>query len=337
MFRRYSALTLVVGAAALAGTALRAQETPAPAAGGEEVALVYKFKPGQLQRFRSTTNVDLTLTPQGDAGGGLGPIPMTGKTEMVYSEKVTGASNGTGTLAWKLEAMTMNFNILGSNFGMTRKNGKWVSTLNGQPAPEGVGGPGAGAAAAMQTSATIKRGPRGETSGPGGSTATAGQLLGGAALSSSLLPDRPVKVGVSWETTQMVSPNVPGPAGAAAPAPPIEVKFTHTLKELQKRNGNVHALIESVGSGTAPEGAAGSSASQSITGTSRFDLTRGVLAGGQYQIDLSVKAPIAALNGGAAPGAAGQSVNIDGTLKMTLVEAPPAPAKAKPAPRKKRR
>jgi hypothetical protein len=155
-------------------------------------------------------------------------------------------------------------------------------------------------------------------------------------LSSALLPDRPVKTGVSWETTQMVSPNVPGPAGAAAPAPPIEVKFTHTLKELQKRGSSVHAIIESVGSGTAPEGTAGNSASQSIMGTSRFDLTRGVLVGGQYQIDLSVKAPLAALSGGAA-GGGGQSVNIDGTLKMTLVEAAPAPARAKPAPRKKRR
>jgi hypothetical protein len=262
---------------------------------------------------------------------------MTGKTEMLYSEKVTGTSAGTGTLAWKLEGMSMNFNILGTNYGMTRKNGKWVSTLNGQPAPPGMAGPGAGAAPSMQTSATIKRGPRGETSGPGGAAVSAGQLLGGAALSSSLLPDSPVKVGVSWETTQMVSPNVPGPAGAAAPAPPIEVKFTHTLKELQRRGSNVHALIESVGSGTAPEGTAGSSASQSIMGTSRFDLTRGALVGGQYQVDLSVKAPLAALSGGAA-GGAGQTLNIDGTLKMTLVEAAPAPAKpAKPAPRKKRR
>lgn len=319
---------LAAGLLALAGASVsRAQEAPAAA---PEVSLVYKYQTGKLQKFRLDSKSDLTISPEG--AGGLGPIPFTAKLQAVYTEKVAGTNQGTGTILVTLGSMVIDTNALGLNNVVKVQSGK-PTTINGQPAPPGAGGEFARALASNKP-LTLMRDPRGGMTDAEGS---APMPTGGIGMTIAQLPDHPVKVGDSWEVAQKIRASVPGAPGGQA-APEIEVRFTHTLKELVTKGGKQFALIESTGSGSTPTDTPGPAVNQNITGTTRFDIDRGAVASGQYNMDLSMKVAAPALPAGAAPQGAPSSIKVDGIITMTLAELPVTPpaATAKKAPAKKR-
>jgi hypothetical protein len=191
-------------------------------------------------------------------------------------------------------------------------------------------------------------------------------MMGAAAQ----FPDHPVRVGESWETTRQfsgkgVGPGLPGEGGT------VDVRLTHTLKEILQKGARRIAIIETIGAGgtsstappennAAPAGedaapkpgdaaAAGSplALTQNLTGTTYFDVDRGALITSRFNVDLNMKMalpiPIPAPEGAAA-GAAGAppgiSMSIEGQIGMKLSEvaemAKPATAGKKPATRRSR-
>jgi hypothetical protein len=314
-----------------------AQDAPTPPEALAGLSLTYKFKPGQVQRFRANATMDFTVTPEG-GGAGLGPMPITAKMQMLYAEKVAGERDGTGTLAWTLANMTQSYNVLGNTMVMKFANGKLANTMNGQPAPA-MGVDTAQMQAQLAKPVMFRRTPRGEMTAVDGGTAPVGAGgLGGPSLSIAFLPDRPVQVGDTWETVQKVQASVPNPS-AQVQIPEIEARFTHTLQRLESKDGKAFAIIESSGSGAAPEGVAGAvSGTQNVSGTTRFDVTRGAVVSGQYTIDLGMSIPIGAGAAGAAQPPSGgvpQGMRIDGTIQMVVREEVPAPVPTKKPAAKK--
>lgn len=317
---------LAAGLLLLAGaTVSRAQEAPAAP---PEVSLAYKYQTGNLQKFRLDSKSDLTISPEG--GAGLGPIPVAAKLQAVYTEKVAGTNQGTGTILVTLGSMLVDTNALGMSNVIKVQNGKVTTTVNGQPAPAGASG-GLAQGLAGSKPITLKRDPRGNVTDANGAAA---MVSGGIGMTIAQLPDHPVKVGDSWDVDQKIRASVPGTPGGQA-APEIEVHFTHTLKELVSKGGKQFAIIESTGSGSTPADAPGPAVNQNVTGTTRFDIDRGAVASGQYNMDLTMKLAAPALPGGAAAQGAPSSIKVDGIITMTLSELPIAPASAKKAPAKK--
>jgi len=313
---------LVLGAVAVVG-----QEVPPPT---QEVTLVYKYKTGNLQKFRMEAKGDMTVTPE---GGGIGPIPVSSKVATIYSEKVTGTREGTGTLAAKFETFQVDADLLGNALAGRMVNGKLKYTINGQPAPEGGVGAALAAGADVTRVLTLKR------SALGAITEGAGPNAGGTGPGNTLVqfPEHPVKVGDSWETTQPVGSGIAsGPVGAAVQ----QAKFTHTLKSLVTKDKRLFALVESLGASISPEDPTAPVIKVNISGTTRIDVERGVLVGGQYSIDTSGKIGTAGFPGagGGAPadGAAAPSMKLDGITTLTVQEVPAtaAPAAKKPAAKK---
>jgi hypothetical protein len=325
---------------AAAAAPLPAQETPPPAAEG--VKLVYKFQPGTARRRKGNATVDATVSLEG-AGAGMGPIPMTMKMTVGTIEKITGVKDGVATIATQMDTMTLTTNTFGTSVAMKMVGGKTSVTVNGQPTKN----PNAVAALKKQFGSGLvtRRDARGNETAVSGPEDLR-QTLGGGSASSLQFPENPIKVGESWETTQKVKPTVPGgfsgspAAGGNLTTPEFEVKMTHTLRAVEVKNGKQFALIDSIGSGEAPTNDSGpvQSLSQSFTGTTRFDMARGVIVSGQYSSDLGMKMAMPAVPGGGAPGAAPgggnmpSGVRIDGAIKANLSEAPAAPVK--PAARK---
>jgi hypothetical protein len=342
---------LAAGAAALiAVPAVRAQDEtppPEPAPGGEAVALAFKFPQGAVQRFRGDIKMDMSLSM---GGGGLGPIPITMKMLMAYTEKVLGSRAGTGTLALKMDTMAMSFNAMGQQGSIKSQNGKVTTSFPGAPGGAGAMGgmPGANAEQFRALTAgkpvVLRRSALGATTGTEALAGLPTQSFGGAGQSVVLLPDHPVRVGESWESSTTIRPGMGGPLPpGVAPAGEVTIQMTHTLKAIQPRNGHRHAIIETVGTTSTGGAAAGGEApsfNQEIQGTTRFDLDRGAIVGAQYEGMMSMGMTLPSggpggADGPAAPGAlAGGRMQIDGQLKLTLVEVPAPKAPARPAKRR---
>ncbi len=317
---------------------------PAESGGAETVKLGYKYTTGQIQKFRGTAQNDLTLS-LGEGGGGLGPIPMNQKIDFILVEKVLGTRQGTGTLSVRVDSMSMAMNVLGTDIVMKSVNNKVTTLINGQPQEGGLpGGPGNPAAAlkGVNTPFSLRRDPFGVQSPIPGAKAPNSPLLREITNSFLQFPDKPVAVGESWETVMKSRPDVGGPGSVPGASPEIEVKYTHTLKSMETKNGVRYALIESIGSGSVPgpDGMPGSS--QDVSGTTRFDIARGAIVSGQYTATLNLKLGGLQLPGAAAAGAgngqAPPNMSIDGQTVTTFVEVPATPAKKpvakKPATRK---
>lgn len=330
----------------LLAPALRAQDQPppppAPPVSPEDpgISLVYRYKTGQAQRFKLQMKGDFSLTPQGGASG-LGPIPINMDQTLVYTEKVTGTREGTGTLSVSLDSMTITSGAMGMNHTLRMQNGKVTSSLNGKPTPAGASGM---PAAAMQNMAPkkpviLKRDPTGASTLVGGAAPAMGTMMGGISGSIAQLPGKPVKVGETWESVQKVKPSLPGPAAQAGQIPEVEIRLTHTLKGLAEKNGKQFALIETTGNGSIPM-ASGTvqSMDQTVSGITRFDIARGAVVSGQYKLDLAMRMGLppglGAGAGGAAGGGAPQGMEANGTFNMTLMEAPVPAGAAKPAAKK---
>ena len=317
---------------------------PAPAGtegAGQPVSIAFKYKAGQMQEFRATTKGDLNLSPEGGAGGGIGALPVGVNTVVTYNERVAGTHQGTGTIVMRVTGVSVTSNVMGRNFNVRVKNGKSTVTMDGKPAPPGA--PGAGAFKAMTATGPFKfkRDPLGQMSGDAKDLAAIGGLTEGAATGIASLPEKPVQVGESWEKSQKVRPNIGGAnPNAAVATPEIEVKMTYTLKSIETKNGKKLAIIESSGSGSTPADAQGLSLNENITGTTRFDIDRGAVAGGRYNADISMKIPMPQIPGlgqgaGAGAPAAGAMLRIDGTMQTTLLEIPATTSAAhKPAAKK---
>lgn len=343
-------LAALIFVAALPG--LAAQEAQRVAPSSDEVTLAYKYRTGQVQKFRAVSKSDVTVTPEG-GGAGFAIPPIAVNTQYVYTEKVAGEKDGTGTLSLAMSGLLMTTSVMGMDTVIKMVNGKTTATINGQPAA-GMG-PGMGMLQNLFSSKPVmlKRDVRGNAAAAL-TGANPGQLFGMAAMTGVSLPETPVKVGDTWESTRRTAPSLPGPLAAAGSAPDVDMKFTHSLKALEVKNGKQFAIIESTGSPAPPMAAGAEStvdaANQSIATTSRFDVARGALVSSRSSIEFSMKIASPTLPGGPASGGAppaagpmgGQSLRIDGTVELTLTEVPAAharpatraPARRRPARRK---
>jgi hypothetical protein len=278
--------------------------------------------------------------------------------------------------------MEMTTGAMGAYIVAKLVNGKMVVTQNGQPVAPGEGPAGIVPSALSTAATTIYRFANGEVrqkESPAGAAPNVGNssnpFFGGAMMGAmAQFPEHPVRVGESWETTrqfsgQGVSAGLPGGTGT------VDVRLTHTLKEILQKGARRIAIIETVGAGgtsaapppennaapsaegAAPEavpkpGAAAGAASplaltQNLTGTTYFDVDRGALITSRFTVDLNMKMalpiPIPAPDG-AATGAAGEpagiNMSLDGQIGMKVLEvaetAKPATAGKKPATRRSR-
>jgi hypothetical protein len=167
------------------------------------------------------------------------------------------------------------------------------------------------------------------------------QIFGSGTLGLGmlLLPAEPVHVGQQWEeqVTTQIPLMLPGSPAAGA-ASTVTYKVTNTLKEIQGKGERQIAVIESRmeaglprAEGTAPQegnpagpGASGASHfSQTLTATHLFDLSGGELR----TADRSTKLGMVLRMGfpGAAAGAAGSGVGVEGDFRMKVALVPDAP------------
>jgi len=327
---------------ALATPALQAQDEPA--AGSEApLTLAHRYKNGQIQRFRGSTSGAMTLTIDAGAGSSFGPVPLGLNQTFAFSEKVTGTRQGAGTLIVALESLTLTSDVMGQKAVIKLQNGKVTSSLTGQ----NVGGAIPGANAKMleemiQTKpTTIRRGPTGSTISGEAPVPGMGSMLGGNSIASLIqLPESPVKIGDSWETKQLIVPQVSGPLAAAGGIPAVEMKLTHTLRDVVSKGGKRLAIIDTSGVGTPQTAGGGGPApvlNQSFVGNTRFDVGRGAITSGQYTVEMDLKMPLPQLaRPGAAPGGQGAAptpggLQIQGAYTIKLAEGAATPAKKTPA------
>jgi hypothetical protein len=321
---------LAAAPAAVLNEDLRAeQDVPPPQPRPGPVSLLYRHRPGSVQRFRLETKVDGTVTPEGAPG--LQPVPVTSKSQIVYMEKVAGTRDGAGTIALTI---LIDSDAPGKSSATGAQSGKGTKPRRGRPAradaPGPIPQPGAsGSNVAPRRVIMLKRDARGVTVTETGAVPG---LSGGVGNNVAQFPDHPVRVGDTWETVQKVRPSVPD-----GPGPEFVVRFTHTLKDVVERGGRKLAVIESSGSGSTPAGTEEPTAEQRVTGTTWFDIERGVVVSGQYVNDHAVRFalprfPPVGMEAENSP----TSLRIAGKATLSLSELPaavPAPVK-NPTPKK---
>lgn len=332
MNRFFRALTfagLIAGATALPALAQDPQP-PTPSAAAEEGLLLrFKHKTGQIKAYKATVKLDAALTPEGgETGGAGGPVPVTMKSVVAFREKVIGTRQGTGTLSMPITSLVVTQEAAFIKAVVRYQNGKLTTSINGKPQPASASQAGL---AELRKPATVRRDPQGKVTPVGNPSNAIGQLFGSASYTLVQFPEMPVKVGDSWETVEKIRPTV---IGGRVPfvIPEIEFRFTHTFKGIQERNGRKTALIETSGSGsTVNTQGAENELTQSVTGTTRFDIAAGRVVSSQHNVILSLL-----LGNPGGPAAAGPaSVRLDGNMDVVVTEAPaPTAAKKKPAKRR---
>ena len=347
--------------------ASRAESQPPTAPSGEPIALAFKHPAGRVQRFRSTTKFNLTLDSGGSAGAATVIPPVALTVDLVSVETVTGVQGTIAALSIRPESLALTAEIFGNKLVMRNAGGKVTTTLNGQPAPPGLSGPGVAGALTDAAPMVLRRDRLGLVAPQAGDSAPPMSLASTTSSPALLLrfPEQPVRVGETWEGSIRSSVAVPGVPGGGATIPDVEVKVSHTLKELQTRNGRRFALIATSATTTVAEArtAQGNTLrnfSQALNGVTRFDLDAGKAIGGTYNVVFSAELPAVAPPGGAppgtgpippapaapgspggtAPGAGGAApfrFKIDGTADITVSEAPAAATRPTPAKRTRRK
>jgi hypothetical protein len=301
----------------LAAAPMAAQDSdPSP-----PLALAFKHMVGKVQKYRLDTNADLMVTSE---GGPLPQLPIGMKTVMTFTEKVTGEKDGAGTLTVQPLVMTVDTQVMGMSRKLKAEGGK--VTMDGKPVPAAANLTGGLSGRPV----TLQRSLNGTLSGKEGAGVQA--MLGSSYLLR--LPEQPVTIGESWESTLVVQPNLPL-GGPSQPIPEIEIKLKHTLKSTEVKQGRTHALIETTGAGSTPDGS-DMKVKQEYQGVTRFDATAGSVVSAAYTMDLKMDMPLpAAAFGGPAPeGTVPPRIKVEGAMKFGLAELPltVAPAK-KPAPK----
>lgn len=350
--RQIGATVALVGLAAATGS--RPPTGLAPAQDDAGVRLEYKWKLGQVLRYRMTTSGTITTKMEGFPGGGapIGaggfPMEMEMTMEMHQRIKEVGA-DGTATVAQQLKSMNMTNKVMGQQMAMKFEGGKFSMLMNGQPMalpPGQAANPGE----AMGQTFDMKISRRGQVIGLEGAArealakmfqgAQVSQVFGAGTLGAGMLmlPETPIKVGGNWEDKQLVRMPAPGPPGGAGGAP-IEANFQvrNTLSKIEPGTGGAGrlAVIATRAQTTlpemkvaAPEKAAPEGGfamtmrdfKQTVDGTVRFDPDAGVVRGGDYKVGLAMKMdmPFGAPPGAGGGGAAKPGMSISGDLKMKV-------------------
>jgi len=323
-------LSYLAGTLALAGLltapALRAQdEEPPEAPQGKAYKLSFKHPPGQVQRFRMDVTSQLEVNREGAP-----TLPVTQRASYTITEKVTGSRQGTATLSVLVDSMKSSLSVAGQRIDLSSKGGKSNATVNGMvidTSSADLAGAGLHGLTSKKP-VVIRRTTRGGTtvvSAPPG----AGTAMGSNNPSPVLVqfPATPLRVGDTWESTQRF--RTARTANARRPAAEMLLRCSHTLQALNTRNGKQFALIETSGTTEPAEGAAGDAEQLgfTVTGTARFDVTRGVVISGTYTQEASGTIVIPAGAGGAASQA--QQAEVAATTKVLFRDAaaPATPAK----------
>jgi hypothetical protein len=321
-----------LGAAGLLWLALAAA---AGAQGPDDaVQLRYRFQPGQEFRYRMTITGDMETSMSGLnlPGGAAAPrkIPMTMTCNWLMVQKVKSVSpEGVATITVGFDQMESGMAFMGMNItSRMAPDGKVETLMNGQPAQ------GAPAQTLPNPLAEMTIDSTGKVAGISPeSLQKMSQLMGGQNLSSMfggsmpgvgglILPAKPVKPGETWDskmTLRMPIP-MPGPAGGAAGAGPVlTANYAIVNKLLRVENG--HAIVETRITATSPPGAkvplntmpggptgmtmAIEKMEQTMTGTQRFQIEEGAVAGNDFDATMDMRMAMGLPPGlGAPPGAA---------------------------------
>jgi hypothetical protein len=307
------------------------------------VTLRFKHTPGQAHKFRFGMKSDMTMTPEGGAGG-PGALPVGMKSTAIFTEKVKSVEGDSASLIVTPLSMILDNSVMGMSIAVKMEGGKL--TMNGQEVgPDSPMAPLAGMLSNKPVE--VRRGALGAVT-PGPGVTSLNQMLNSSFLFQ--LPDHPVKIGDSWETSESGGSALGlggGIGGGLGPKlPDMQLKLTHTLKALENKGGHVVAVIETKGGSGAAEGAADDQG-QKYEGTVRFDVTAGGVQSAQYSADVKTKINLAGLLSGGAGGAGlpgapdapkpenlPGAMRIDGMMKLDLAELPLVTAPAKPAVKK---
>ncbi len=166
-----------------------------------------------------------------------------------------------------------------------------------------------------------------------------------------VLPERPLKVGDSWETETTSAVPVPTDFGQGKVIQPkVLFRLTNSFKELKRVGDRKIAVIETLGTGEfkgSPEDSL-VSMNLSLTSNSQFDVDGGYVRGESGNFDFLLRLKVETLlppqllekartEGRQLP----EFLDFDGTLAMTTVEGAPTPTKPavgrKPAPVSRKR
>lgn len=291
-----------------------------PAEGG--TLLQFKYKAGQTQAYKATVKIDAAVSPEGPGAAAANPVPVMVRSVVAFSEKVMGTRKGTGTLQMPISSLVTTQEVAIIKAVVKYQNGKLTASVNGKPQPLSANSAGL---AELKKAAVLRRDPQGKVTPVGKGSDAIGQLFGSSSYTLVQFPDKPVSVGDSWETVERIRPSV---VGKRVPfvIPEIEFKYTHTFKGIQEKNGRKTALIETSGSGSTVGAEGGENMlNQSVTGTTRFDIARGVVVSSQHNVILSLLLGVPSGGAAAQPGGA---LRLDGSMDVVVTEAAGKPAAA---------
>lgn len=281
----------------------------------EGILLAFKHRTGQVHSYKSSVKLEGAVTPQGTGqASNIGSIPFTIQSNLGYSERVAGTRKGAGTLALTVNSLAITRDMPLAKVVLRYQNGKATMSVNGKPIKPSTEAEGAAAEAAIRKPSNLRRETTGKTTPIGNSQSILGQVFGSSSFTIVQFSGMPVKVGDSWETTDRIHP---APLGGKIPVviPEIEFKYTHTFKGIQEKNGVKTALIETTGSGSAVGGPMDNTLSQSVMGTTRFDIKDGSVVSSAYNVILSLDL---ALPGGATGAANVNGLRLDGNWDVIV-------------------
>jgi hypothetical protein len=344
-----------------AGTSLvRAQEDAG-------VKLEYKWKPGQVFRYRLTAGGTINTKMEGlpaPPGGGVPPggFPMELQMTMDLVQRVKEvAPDGSATLTQQLETMNMTNKVMGQQMLSKFENGKFTMMMNGQPMqmPPGARGDSMNMAGKPVDLKITRRGQVLAVEGAGREAlarmfqgTNLGQVFGagtpGAGM--TILPEAPVKVGQSWDDKQLVNLPVPlpGPPGAAPTMLQINYAVQNTLARLEGEGADRVAVISTKADVTMPETKLSVPAdpqkpeapalalafrdfNQKVDATIRFDPEAGLVRSGDYNVNLGMKMDLPFAPPGGAAGGAKPQMAMDGKVTMKVALLPEGKAAPVPA------
>jgi hypothetical protein len=271
--------------------------------GSTPVVVRFKYKTGQVQRLKVTSNFHAMVDPLGPAH--LTPVQAKVSSMSVVREKVTGTRKGVGTVSTTTESGTGS-SFIGQRVRTAQTvNGKTEVMENGKRLPS------------KKLPVTItKRDARGDetrVSPKNPNEDSTGDLL--------FLPDRPVKVGDTWERRDAFRPHLFLPIPSSI-VPKLDARFTYKLKGIEKKDGRRIAVIDVSGGPRmdTPKGTL-KQYSADYSGTSRFDIDRGMLLSGKYRVKQAFSISFA--EPGADPNGL-QGLQSDGVTEIIVQELPAA-------------
>jgi hypothetical protein len=251
------------------------------------------------------------------------------------------AEDGSATLEQSIEGLDMTSKIMGMTMTAGLKDGKLAYTMNGQafaPPNTPAGNPFAGttfetrlapSGRVLETKSSLNEALKQAT---GGRDITQMFGLGGMqGVGMIVFPEEPLRVGSQWENKSSVPIPMlmPGPPGA--PEGKMELKRVNTLKAIEQKDGHPVAIIETNIEVSMPrteiplpaEGGKPAASpvtiekmTQTVAGTSRFDVTDGALQAGDYtaKVGMQMKMPTPAAAGAPRPGAG--TMGMDGNFRL---------------------